>query len=75
MALLKNTNENITVEVTPQHLTLYSPKCYNELNTLAQMNPPIRSLKHQKGLWEGISNGTVNVIGSDHAPHTLKEKK
>ena len=38
------------------------------------MNPPIRNRNHPKGLWEGISDGTVNVIGSDHAPHTLKEK-
>ena len=39
------------------------------------MNPPIRSLEHQTGLWKGISNGTVDVIGSDHAPHTIEEKK
>ena len=38
------------------------------------MNPPIRGISHQRGLWKGIKNGTVNVIGSDHAPHTLKEK-
>ena len=44
------------------------------LGTLAQMNPPIRSINHQRGLWEGISNGTVDVIGSDHAPHTRDEK-
>jgi dihydroorotase len=41
---------------------------------LAQMNPPIRELEHQEALWEGIQNGTVDVIGSDHAPHTLEEK-
>ena len=39
------------------------------------MNPPIRSIKHQEGLWKGIKNGTVDVIGSDHAPHTKKEKQ
>ena len=38
------------------------------------MNPPIRSKYHQKELWNGIYNGTVDVIGSDHAPHTLEEK-
>ena len=73
--LLQNKGKFITVEVTPQHLTLFSPECYNKLGSLAQMNPPIRSLEHQIGLWKGISNGTVNVIGSDHAPHTLEEKK
>jgi dihydroorotase len=39
------------------------------------MNPPIRSIVHQNGLWKGIENGTVDVIGSDHAPHTLSEKE
>ena len=39
------------------------------------MNPPIRNNKHRNGLWEGINNNIVNVIGSDHAPHTLKRKK
>ena len=39
------------------------------------MNPPIRNNKHRNGLWNGIYNNVVNVIGSDHAPHTLKEKK
>ncbi len=72
--LLKNKGKHITSEVTPQHLTLFSPDCYHKLGSLAQMNPPIRSLKHQLGLWEGINNGTVDVIGSDHAPHTIEEK-
>ena len=39
------------------------------------MNPPIRSKYHQKELWKGIHNGTVDVIGSDHAPHTIEEKQ
>ena len=73
--LLQNKGKYITVEVTPQHLTLFSPDCYNKLDSLAQMNPPIRSLEHQTGLWKGVSNGTVDVIGSDHAPHTIEEKK
>ena len=74
MEILKNKKKFITVEVTPQHLTLSSPDCYDQLGTLSQMNPPIRGISHQRGLWKGIKNGTVNVIGSDHAPHTLKEK-
>lgn len=64
----------MTVEVTPQHLTLFAPDCYERLGTLAQMNPPIRSREHMDGLWEGIHSGVVDVIGSDHAPHTLEEK-
>ena len=63
-----------TCEVTPQHLTLVAPDCYERLMGLAQMNPPIRTAEHQAGLWRGIANGVVDVIGSDHAPHTLEEK-
>ena len=63
-----------SVECTPQHLTLHSPDCYERLGTLAQMNPPIRKEKHRLALWEGVKDGVVDVIGSDHAPHTLEEK-
>ena len=73
--LLKSKSSLISVEVTPQHLTLNSPECYNKLGTYAQMNPPIRSKYHQNELWKGIKNGTVDVLGSDHAPHTIEEKQ
>ncbi|HVN02636.1 MAG TPA: dihydroorotase [Caulobacteraceae bacterium] len=63
-----------TCEVTPQHLTLVAPEAYERLKGLAQMNPPIRGAAHRAGLWQGIANGVVDVIGSDHAPHTLEEK-
>ncbi len=63
-----------TVEVTPQHLTLQAPDCYEQLAGKAQMNPPIRSRRHKMGLWAGIRNGLVDVIGSDHAPHLAVEK-
>ena len=63
-----------TVEVTPQHLTLTAPECYERLGTLAQMNPPIREARHQEALWKALNSGIVDVIGSDHAPHTLEEK-
>ncbi len=71
---IKNNKEYISVEVTPQHLTLHAPDCYNELGTFAQMNPPIREKRHLDGLWRGINEGVVDVIGSDHAPHTKEEK-
>lgn len=71
---LRANKDLITVEVTPQHLTLFAPDCYERIGTLAQMNPPIRSREHQEGLWEGLTSGVVDVIGSDHAPHTLEEK-
>ena len=71
---LRDHDEWVSCEVTPQHLSLYSPDCYDRFGTLAQMNPPIRSKQHQEVLWRGIQDGTVTVIGSDHAPHTYEEK-
>ncbi len=63
-----------TVEVTPQHLTLAAPECYERLGTYAQMNPPIRDARHRDALWRAVADGVVDVIGSDHAPHTRAEK-
>jgi dihydroorotase len=64
-----------TAEVTPQHLTLEAPDCYLRLKGKAQMNPPIREARHRLGLWAGVQQGIFDVIGSDHAPHTLEEKE
>jgi len=64
----------VTVETTPHHLSLVAPDCYQQLGSLAQMNPPVREHLHQQALWQGISDGTVDILGSDHAPHTLEEK-
>ena len=74
MPLLAANKDLVTVEVTPQHLTLAAPDCYERLGSYAQMNPPIRDERHREGLWEGIRQGIVDVIGSDHAPHTKEEK-
>jgi dihydroorotase len=63
-----------TVEVTPQHLTFAAPPVYERLRGFAQMNPPIRDEGHRAGLWRGLIEGVVDVLGSDHAPHTLEEK-
>jgi dihydroorotase len=63
-----------SVEVTPHHLTLVAPDCYERLGTLAQMNPPVRDANHRAALWRGLDQGVVDVLGSDHAPHTLAEK-
>jgi len=62
-----------TAEATPHHLTL-SSEDYARLGTLLQMNPPIRDARHRTGVWKGISQGIIDVLGSDHAPHTLEEK-
>ncbi|HTV71075.1 MAG TPA: dihydroorotase [Rhizobiaceae bacterium] len=62
-----------TCEATPHHLTLAADD-YARLGTLIQMNPPVRAARHRDGVWKGISQGIVDVLGSDHAPHTLEEK-
>ena len=74
MALLHRRPGNMTVEVTPQHLTLAAPEAYERLGTLAQMNPPIRDEYHRDALWAAIREGVVDCIGSDHAPHSREEK-
>ena len=60
---------NITFEITPQHLTIYAPDCYDKLGTYAQMNPPLRDKSHYDRLWHGVKNNLNDTIGSDHAPH------
>ncbi len=64
-----------TCEVTPQHLTLAGEEAYAKIGTYAQMNPPIRSGAHRDGLWHWMGQGVPDVIGSDHAPHTIAEKE
>jgi dihydroorotase len=73
LELLAAHKDLASVEVTPNHLTLDS-SAYERIGTLAQMNPPVREARHRDALWEGLRQGLVDVIGSDHAPHTLEEK-
>ncbi|KYG65591.1 dihydroorotase [Bdellovibrio bacteriovorus] len=74
MEMLKEAKDIATVEVLPQHLTLFAPDCYDKLGTYAQQNPPIREKHHLERIWKAVLDGTVDVIGSDHAPHTKEEK-
>ncbi len=74
MDLLRDAKDVASVEATPQHLTLSSPDAYERIGTLAQMNPPIREEHHRIALWRALNAGIVDVLGSDHAPHTLEEK-
>ena len=74
MEFLTTHRDYASVEVTPHHLTLVAPDCYERLGTYAQMNPPVRDERHRQRIWQGIVDGTVDVLGSDHAPHTREEK-
>jgi dihydroorotase len=75
LPLLADARDFATVETTPQHLTLAAPECYERLGTYAQMNPPIREARHRDALWRAVNEGLIDVIGSDHAPHTREEKE
>jgi dihydroorotase len=74
LPLLAAARDIATVEVLPNHLTLAAPECYARLGGKAQQNPPIREARHRAALWEAVRTGLVDVIGSDHAPHTAEEK-
>ncbi|MAR63590.1 MAG: dihydroorotase [Rickettsiales bacterium] len=73
--LLKSYKHIATCEATPQHLFFSSPDCYDRLGSFVQMNPPIRDEAHREGIWKGIKEKVIDVVGSDHAPHTIDEKK
>jgi dihydroorotase len=76
VALLRDRRlgELATCEVTPNHLFLEAPSCYERFGTRAQMNPPVRDRRHRDALRAALADGTIACIGSDHAPHTLAEK-
>jgi dihydroorotase len=67
------TDAGMTCEVTPHHLFL-SREDLEELGTLGRMNPPLRSEQRRAALFERLRDGTVDVVATDHAPHTREEK-
>ncbi len=66
---------DVTAEVTPHHLYFQAPEAYARLGSLIQMNPPIREASHRSALWSALTRGFFDAIGSDHAPHTVAEKR
>lgn len=74
LEFLQQNKETASVEILPQHMFFSAPSCYDKLGTLAQMNPPIREARHQEAIKKALQNGLVDVVASDHAPHTLEEK-
>lgn len=66
-------NKSVTCEVTPHHLFL-SRDDAAELGTYGRMNPPLRSETRRQGLWDRLVTGDIDMIATDHAPHTHDEK-
>ncbi len=74
MAYLADHKQVATVEVLANHLTLAAPDCYDRLGPYAQQNPPVRDARHRAALWAAVTDGTVDILATDHAPHTKAEK-
>lgn len=70
---LRTTSDLITSEACPHHL-LFNVDDYERLGSLVQMNPSIKNPEDNEGLWQGLLDGTIPVIATDHAPHTKQEK-
>ena len=73
IAILRDNKDLASCEVTPHHLTLTADD-YARLGTRLQMNPPVRDATHRARLWQGLEQGVLDILGSDHAPHTPEEK-
>ena len=71
---LKDYRDIATCEVLVNHLTQVAPDCYERLEGFGVMNPPIRGQEHMDAAWRAINDGTVDTIGSDHAPHPRDKK-
>lgn len=69
----KSMGANIFAEVTPHHIAL-NDSAILKFGSLAKMNPPLRSEKDRKRIIEGIKEGTIEIIATDHAPHSKEEK-
>jgi dihydroorotase len=74
LVLERDLGDLVTVEITPNHVFLSAPECYERHGTWAQMNPPVRGVRHRDRLRKALADGTATCIGSDHAPHALDEK-
>ncbi len=73
IAKAKKRGVQVTAEATPHHLLL-NEKMAKEIGPNAKVNPPLRSEEDVSALREGLVNGTIDIIASDHAPHTPDEK-
>jgi dihydroorotase len=72
---LKDYRDIASVEVLVNHLTQVAPEAYETLKGYGVMNPPIRGRRHWEAAWAAVRDGTVDTIGSDHAPHSRAAKE
>ena len=72
---LKECRDIATLEVLVNHLTQVAPEVYDTLKGYGVMNPPIRGQRHHDAAWAAVRDGTVDTIGSDHAPHPRAAKE
>jgi dihydroorotase len=75
LAYLKGFRELASVEVLLNHLVQSAPEVYERLGAYAVMNPPLRGKEHLEAAWAAVADGTVDTIGSDHAPHSRAAKE
>jgi dihydroorotase len=75
LLFLKDHRDLASVEVLVNHLVQSAPDVYDRLGAYGVMNPPIRTVDHQNAAWAAIADGTVDTIGSDHAPHARAAKE
>ena len=73
LPLIREHKDLITAEVCPHHL-FFNIEDYERLGTRVQMNPSIKTAADNAALWEALLDGTIQVVATDHAPHTLEEK-
>jgi dihydroorotase len=64
----------ISCEATPHHMFL-SVKDLRDIGALTLTLPPVREKKHVSAIWEGVKNGWIDILASDHAPHAIREKE
>ncbi|HIB05584.1 MAG TPA: dihydroorotase [Candidatus Marinimicrobia bacterium] len=71
---MKQRNKNVTAEVTPHHL-FFNDDALTSFNTHLKVAPPIRTEKDRKALIQAVTEGTIDCIATDHAPHTIEDKE
>ena len=75
LELFKEANSKVTSEVTPHHLFLDQEEMNEKLDPILKVNPPLRTGGDKKYCLDSLKNGVIDIIATDHAPHSLKDKE